>query len=65
MELNSSFSSLGILYQIIFIEAPQQNSTVERKYKHLLNVTRSLLFHSRLSKPFLVFFFMSCYLFDK
>lgn len=27
----------GIIYQIMFVECPQQYGTVERKYQHILN----------------------------
>lgn len=48
----SYYASLGILHQRSCVETPQQNSTVERKHRHLLNVTRSLLFHANLPKCF-------------
>lgn len=48
----SYYSSLGIIHQKSYVETPQQNSTVERKHRHLLNVTRALLFHYNLPKCF-------------
>ena len=46
------FASKGILHQTSCIETPEQNGVVERKHQHILNVTRSLLFHSKLPANF-------------
>lgn len=48
----SFYSSLGILHQTSCVETPHQNSTVERKHSHLVNVTQALLFQSNLPKSF-------------
>lgn len=42
------YNSNGIIHQTSCVETPQQNAIVERKHRHLLNVTRSLLFHAKL-----------------
>ena len=46
------FSSKGIIHQKSCVETPQQNSIVERKHQHIMNVTRALLFQANLPKSF-------------
>jgi len=46
--LKSYFADLGIIFQNSNPHTPQQNGVVERKHRHLLNVTRALLYHSYL-----------------
>lgn len=46
------FQERGIVHHRTCAYTPQQNSVVERKYKHLLQVARALMFESNLPKAF-------------
>lgn len=49
---STMLSSLGIVHQTSFPYTPQQNGIVERKHKHILEVTRALRFQAELPMQF-------------
>src|SRR5690606_38013407 len=49
---NAFKSHLGIVHQTSCLYTPQQNGVAERKNKHLMEVARSMMFHSNVPKRF-------------
>ena len=50
--LGSFFQSHGIIQQSSCVNTPQQNGVAERKNRHILDMSRSLLFQSNVPKKF-------------
>ena len=48
--MTNFFSNKGIIHQTSCVNISQQNSIVERKHSHLLNVARALMIKSHLPK---------------
>ena len=43
LALNSYLQKVGIVHQSSLVDSPQQNRVTERKNRHLLEVTRSIM----------------------
>ena len=52
MCLTKYFVEHGILHQTSCVGTPQQNGSVERKHRHILNITRALRFQAHLPIEF-------------
>lgn len=51
-EFHTFLHSFGITHQTSCVYTPQQNGVVERKHKHLLQITRAIMFDSGLPNFF-------------
>lgn len=51
-EVHVLLSQFGIIHQSCCTNTPQQNGTVERKHRQLLEITRALRFQSSIPKHF-------------
>lgn len=50
--IGTLFQNQGIIHESSCVYSPQQNGIAERKNRHLLEVTRALLFHHNVPKQF-------------
>ena len=50
--LREFYDQKGIIHQRSCVYTPQQNGRVERRHQHILNISRALMFQSRLPKKF-------------
>ena len=48
LALTEFLQNVGVVHQFSFPHRPQQNSVVERRHQHLLNVARALMFQAQL-----------------
>lgn len=51
-DLNLYFHEQGIIHQTTCVDTPPQNGAVERKNRHLLEVTRSLMLDMYVPKSY-------------
>jgi Reverse transcriptase (RNA-dependent DNA polymerase)/Integrase core domain/gag-polypeptide of LTR copia-type/GAG-pre-integrase domain len=65
-EFQTYLRNLGIIHQTTCVGTPQQNGVAERKNRHLLEMTRALLFSSNIPKTFWADAILtSCYLINR
>ena len=62
--LQDFFTEHGMIHQTFCTNTPQQNGVAEQKYRHLLEMARSIMFSTQVPKSYWGGSSVNCCLFD-